>query len=66
MLRSFATLAALGIAGFVAWKLVWVMLLPMLFGLLALAVKIALIGLLVYVLLRVFRRATEQPGPRAS
>ncbi len=65
MLRSFATLAALGVAGFVAWKLVWVMLLPMLFGLLALAVKIALIALLVFVLFRIFRGAT-QPGPRPS
>ncbi len=65
MLRSLVTLAALGVAGFVAWKLVWVMLLPMLFGFLALAIKIALIALLVFVLFRVFRRATA-PGPQAS
>jgi hypothetical protein len=64
MLRSLLTLAALGIAGLVAWKLVWVMLLPMLFGFLALAVKIALIALLIFVLYRVFRRAA-QPGTAA-
>jgi hypothetical protein len=63
MLKSLLTLAAVGVAGFVAWKLVWVMLLPMVFGLLAVAIKIALIALLVYVLFKVFRRATE-PGPR--
>lgn len=57
MLRSLFTLAALGVAGLVAWKLVWVMLLPMLFGFLALAVKIALIALFIFVLYRVLRRA---------
>ncbi len=61
MLRSLLRLAALGVAGIVAWKLVWVMLLPMLFGFLALVVKVALIALLIFVLYRVFRRAA-QPG----
>lgn len=61
MLRSFLTLAALGVAGLVAWKLMWVVLLPVFFGFLALAFKIALIALLVFVLYRIFRR-TAQPG----
>jgi hypothetical protein len=65
MLKPLLTLAALGVAGFVAWKLVWVMLLPMFFGLLALAVKIALIALLVFVLYKLFRRATAT-GPQPS
>ena len=59
MLRTLLTLAAVGVAGIVAWKLVWVMLLPMLFGFLALAVKIALIALLVFVLFRLLRRAGQ-------
>ena len=63
MRRSLLTLAALGVAGLVAWKLVWVMLLPMLFGFLALAVKVALIALLVFVLYRVFRRMNESETP---
>jgi hypothetical protein len=65
MLRPFLTLAALGVAGFVAWKLVWVMLLPMFVGLLALAIKVALIALLVFVLFKLFRRATAT-GPQPS
>lgn len=65
MLKPLLTLAALGAAGFVAWKLVWVMLLPMFFGLLALAVKVALIALLVFVLFKLFRRATAT-GPEPS
>jgi hypothetical protein len=65
MLRSLLALAAVGVAGVVVWKLVWVLLLPMVFGFLALAIKIALIGLLVYVLYRVFRSATR-PRPEAS
>lgn len=65
MLKPFLTLAALGVAGFVAWKLVWVMLLPMFFGFLALAFKIALIVLLVFVLIKIFRRVTAT-GPERS
>jgi hypothetical protein len=65
MLKPFLTLAALGVAGFVAWKLIWVMLLPMFFGVVALAIKIALIALLVFVLLKIFRRATAT-GPEPS
>ncbi len=65
MLKPFLTLAALGVAGFVAWKLVWVMLLPMFFGFVALAIKIALIALLVFVLLKLFRRVTAS-GPEPS
>lgn len=65
MLKPLLTLAALGVAGFVAWKLVWVMLIPMVFGFLAVAIKIALIVLLVFVLIKIFRRATA-PGPEPS
>jgi hypothetical protein len=65
MLKPLLTLAALGVAGFVAWKLVWVMLLPMFVGLVALAIKIALIALLVFVLLKIFRRVTAT-GPEPS
>jgi hypothetical protein len=65
MLKPFLTLAALGVAGFVAWKLIWVMLLPMFFGVVALAIKIALIALLVFVLLKIFRRVTAT-GPEPS
>lgn len=65
MLKPLLTLAALGVAGFVAWKLVWVMLLPMFFGLLAIAIKVALIALLVFVLFKLFRRLTAT-GPEPS
>jgi hypothetical protein len=59
MLRTLLSLAAVGVAGIVAWKLVWVMLLPMLFGFVALAIKIALIALFIFVLFRVLRRAGQ-------
>lgn len=65
MLKPLLTLAALGVAGFVAWKLVWVMLLPMFFGLLGVAIKVALIALLVFVLYKLFRRVTAT-GPEPS
>jgi hypothetical protein len=65
MLKPLLTLAALGVAGFVAWKLIWVMLLPMFVGFLALAIKIALIALLVFVLLKIFRRVTAT-GPERT
>jgi len=65
MLKPLLTLAALGVAGFVAWKVVWVMLLPMFFGLLAIAIKVALIALLVFVLFKLFRRLTAT-GPEPS
>ena len=65
MLKPLLTLAALGVAGLVAWKLVWVMLLPMFFGLLGVAIKVALIALLVFVLFKLFRRATAT-GPEPS
>jgi hypothetical protein len=59
MFRTVPALAAVGVAGIVAWKLLWVMLLPMLFGLVALALKVALIALFIFVLFRVLRRAGE-------
>ena len=58
MLRPVLSLAAVGAAGFVAFKLLWLLLLPLvgaLVGFAVLAIKVALIVVLVLVALKLFR-----------
>ncbi len=59
MLRPALTLAALGAAGYVAWKLIWMLLLPLvgtLVGLVMWLLKAAVIGLLLVLAYWVFKR----------
>jgi predicted lipid-binding transport protein (Tim44 family) len=58
MLRPILTLAVVGLAGIALWKVLWVLLLPLvgaLVGFLGLALKIALIVFLVWALFRLIR-----------
>jgi hypothetical protein len=58
MLRPILTLAAVGVAGVAIWKLLWLLLIPVfgaLLGFAALAVKVALFVLIVWVLWRFVR-----------
>ena len=59
MLRPVLTLAAVGIAGFAIWKVLWLLLLPLvgaLMGLAALGFKVALFALVVWAIWRLFFR----------
>ncbi|HWP38763.1 MAG TPA: hypothetical protein VNL18_14550 [Gemmatimonadales bacterium] len=63
MLRPFLTLAALGVAGVVAWKLLWGLVLPfvaVILGAVFFVLKIALVALLVYVAYRMFQKLMER------
>jgi riboflavin transporter FmnP len=58
MLRPILTLAAAGFVGVAVWKLLWLLLFPLvgaLLGFAALAVKIALFALVIWVLWRLVR-----------
>ena len=60
MLRPIVTLAALGVAGIVVWKLLWGLLLPIVavaLGLVFTVLKLALVAFLVYVAYRLFQKA---------
>jgi hypothetical protein len=62
MSKSFVGLAALGVLGFAIWKLLPIVLLPLLGGLLGLVawvVKIAVVGGLVLLALWMFRKLTS-------
>ena len=62
MLRPVVTLAAIGAAGFVAFKLLWILLLPLVgafVGFVALAIKIAIIVALVLIAIKLFRKITQ-------
>jgi hypothetical protein len=64
MLRPVLTLAAVGLAGIAIWKVLWILLLPLfgaLFGFVALALKIALFLIVVWVLFRMVRSFTREP-----
>jgi len=59
MLRPIVTLAALGVAGIVVWKLLWGLLLPIVavaLGLVFTVLKLALVAFLVYVAYRLFQK----------
>ncbi|MBI3982252.1 MAG: hypothetical protein HY337_05030 [Gemmatimonadetes bacterium] len=63
MLRPLVTLAALGVAGVVVWKLLWGLVLPFIaiaLGAVFLVLKIALVALLLYVAYRLFQKLIER------
>ena len=69
MLRAVGMLAGGALVGFVALRLLGLLLLPLLglvFGAVMVALKIALIGGLVYLAYRLFRRWGEERGSEAS
>ena len=56
MLRPVITLAAFGAVGFVAWQLIWGLLLPLVVGVLALAIKVIFWAGVIALAIWVFRR----------
>ena len=69
MLRAVGMLAGGAVVGFLALKLLGLLLLPLLgfvFGAVMFALKIALIGGLIYLGYRLFRRWGEERGSEAS
>ncbi|MBI4501484.1 MAG: hypothetical protein HY700_10015 [Gemmatimonadetes bacterium] len=65
MLRPLLTLAARGAAGILAWQLLWAPVLPLVVGILAIAIKIAFWVALIAVAIWVFRRlfrSSETPA----
>ena len=63
MLKPILTFAAVGAVGFVVWKALWLLLIPLfgaVFGLALLALKITLFALVVWAVWRLlFRRKSE-------
>jgi hypothetical protein len=60
--RPVLTLAALGVAGFVVFKMLWLLLLPLvgaLVGFAVLAIKIALVVALVLIAIKLFKKISE-------
>jgi len=65
MLRPVLTLAAVGIAGIAIWKVLWLLLLPlvgMLVGLAMVGVKVLLFALVIFALWRLFFRPRQEPA----
>ncbi|HEX9582372.1 MAG TPA: hypothetical protein VF970_14810 [Gemmatimonadales bacterium] len=67
MLRPVVTLAALGVVGVVAWKLLWGLVLPFVaiaLGLVFTVLKLALVAFLIYLAYRLFQRViNHRPEP---
>jgi hypothetical protein len=61
MLRPVLTLAALGAAGILAWQLLWGLVLPLVVGILAIAIKIAFWVALIALVIWAFRRLSRSP-----
>lgn len=65
MLRPVLTLAAIGLAGIAIWKVLWLLLLPLvgtLLGLAMVGVKVLLFALVVFALWRLFFRRRHEPA----
>lgn len=65
MLRPILTVAAVGLAGVAIWKLLWILVLPLvagLFGFALLALKLVLVGLILWVAWRLVRRVMREPA----
>ena len=68
MLRPVLTLAALGAAGIIAWQLLWTLVLPLVVGIFAVAIKIAFWVAVIALAIWAFRRlsrstdSTERPA----
>ena len=69
MLRAFGMLAGTAVVGILAVKLLGLLLLPILgivFGFVMFVLKLALIGGLIYLAFKLFRRWGEERGSQAS
>jgi predicted ABC-type exoprotein transport system permease subunit len=65
MLRPVLTIAAIGIAGVAIWKLLWLLLFPLvgtLLGLAMVGVKVLLFALVIFALWRLFFRRRHEPA----
>lgn len=65
MLRPVLTLAAVGLAGMAIWKVLWLLLLPLvgtLLGLAMVGVKVLLFALVIFALWRLFFRRPQEPA----
>ena len=65
MLRPVLTLAAIGLAGFAIWKVLWLLLLPLfgaLLGLAMIGVKVLLFALVIFAIWRLFFRPRREPA----
>jgi hypothetical protein len=65
MLRPVITLAAFGAAGILAWQLLWGLVLPLVVGIVALAIKVAFWVALICFAIWLFRRVTTTSEPAA-
>ncbi len=65
MLKPILKLAALGVAGVVAWNLMAGFVLPLFIGLVALILKVAFWAAIVALVIWVFRRNNGEPKPAA-
>lgn len=66
MLKPILTFAALGVAGVIAWNILWVVLFPLFgiaLGFLFTLLKIALVIFLVYLAYKLFEKLTKPRGP---
>jgi hypothetical protein len=64
MLRPVLTLAVVGLAGIAVWKVLWLLLFPLvgtLLGLAVLGVKVLLFALVVFAIWRLFFRRKQEP-----
>ena len=59
MFRGFLKVAAVGAAGFVAWRMLWVFVFPFVFGFFGLMLKLAFWAAVVAFLIWLFRRLTR-------
>ncbi|MBI4420953.1 MAG: hypothetical protein HY560_09020, partial [Gemmatimonadetes bacterium] len=57
--RGLVTLVALGAAGFVGWQLLWVFVLPFVFGFFALLLKIVFWAVVIWLAIWLFRKVTR-------
>ena len=61
MVRPIVTLAAVGAAGFLLWNLVLGFVLPLVFGIFALVIKVAFWAGLIALIIWIYRRMTRPP-----
>ena len=66
MLRPILKLAALGVAGLVAWNLLAGLVLPLFIGLVALILKVAFWAVIVALVIWVFKRNSREPAEPAK
>jgi len=65
VLRPILKLAALGVAGILAWNLLAAFVLPLFFGLVGLILKVAFWAVIIALVIWVFKRNSAEPKPAA-